>query len=187
MSSFAASDNMTYSIPVASSTTVLTAQLRLICIICSLVFPLGYGGRPALCLTCAVASIPTARRNDPNRRPGPARQPNHQPHRQPNRRGPGNNAAAEPGPEPEALPAPIVLRAGSSRPSTALNLYHNIQFHRLNKDQIHFLLEDQTRISHYNVDRFQMINNENKYLFVAIGFIKYCLRHPLSNRVIQND
>ncbi|KAH9443213.1 hypothetical protein Pst134EB_027564 [Puccinia striiformis f. sp. tritici] len=48
----------------------------------------GYGGRPALCLTCAVASIPTARRNDPNRRPGPARQPNHQPHRQPNRRGP---------------------------------------------------------------------------------------------------
>ncbi|KAI7934036.1 hypothetical protein MJO29_016607, partial [Puccinia striiformis f. sp. tritici] len=99
----------------------------------------------------------------------------------------GNNAAAEPGPEPEALPAPIVLRAGSSRPSTALNSYHNIQFHRLNKDQIHFLLEDQTRISHYNVDRFQMINNENKYLFVAIGFIKYCLRHPLSNRVIQND
>ncbi|KNF05789.1 hypothetical protein PSTG_01186 [Puccinia striiformis f. sp. tritici PST-78] len=103
----------------------------------------------------------------------------------------GNNAAAEPGPEPEALPAPIVLRAGSSRPSTAdtteSNSYQDVQFHRLNKDQIHFLLEDQTRISHYNVDRFQMINNENKYLFVAIGFIKYCLRHPLSNRVIQND
>ncbi|KNE92911.1 hypothetical protein PSTG_13699 [Puccinia striiformis f. sp. tritici PST-78] len=131
----------------------------------------------------------------------------------------GNDAAAEPGPEPEAQPAPMVLDedpagfepshtaddwanrgtsissgssdSGTSRPSTAdttaLNSYHNIQFHLLNEEQVHFLLEDQTRISHYNVDRFQTINNKNKYLFVAIGFINYCLRHPSSNRVIQND
>ncbi|POV96931.1 hypothetical protein PSTT_15353, partial [Puccinia striiformis] len=79
----------------------------------------------------------------------------------------GNDAAAELGPEPEAQPAPM--------------------FHRLNEEQIHFLLEDQTQISHYNVDRFQTISNKNKYLFVAIGFINYCLRHPSSNRVIQND
>ncbi|KAI7941498.1 hypothetical protein MJO29_013572 [Puccinia striiformis f. sp. tritici] len=131
----------------------------------------------------------------------------------------GNDAAAEPGPEPEAQPAPMVLDedpasfepshaandwanhgtsislgssdSGSSRPSTAdttaSNSYHNVQFHRLNEEQIHFLLEDQTRIRHYNVDRFQTISNKNKYLFVAIGFINYCLRHPSSNRVIQND
>ncbi|POV97251.1 hypothetical protein PSTT_15190 [Puccinia striiformis] len=131
----------------------------------------------------------------------------------------GNDAAAEPGPEPEAQPAPMVLDedpagfepshaaddwanrgtsissgssdSGTSRPSTAdttaSNSYHNIQFHLLNEEQVHFLLEDQTRISHYNVDRFQTINNKNKYLFVAIGFINYCLRHPSSNRVIQND
>ncbi|KAH9458563.1 hypothetical protein Pst134EB_010860 [Puccinia striiformis f. sp. tritici] len=131
----------------------------------------------------------------------------------------GNDPAAELGPEPEAQPAPMVLDedpagfepshaandwanrgtsissgssdSGSSRPSTAdttaSNSYHNIQFHRLNEEQIHFLLEDQTQISHYNVDRFQTISNKNKYLFVAIGFINYCLRHPSSNRVIQND
>ncbi|KAI9618620.1 hypothetical protein KEM48_006598 [Puccinia striiformis f. sp. tritici PST-130] len=48
----------------------------------------GNGGRPALRSTRAVANAPVARRNGPNRRPAPARQPNRQASRQPNRRGP---------------------------------------------------------------------------------------------------
>ncbi|KAI9605701.1 hypothetical protein H4Q26_004066 [Puccinia striiformis f. sp. tritici PST-130] len=70
----------------------------------------------------------------------------------------------------------------SSRPSTAdtteSNSYQDVQFHRLNDEQIHLLLGDHTRINRYNVDRFSIINNENKYLFVAIGFINYCLVIP---------
>ncbi|KAH9453741.1 hypothetical protein Pst134EA_024604 [Puccinia striiformis f. sp. tritici] len=114
----------------------------------------------------------------------------------------GNNAVAELEPEAGAEPPALIIldedpagfepshaandwanrgtsiSSGSSRPSTAdttaSNSYHNIQFHRLNKEQIHFLLEDQTQISHYNLDRFQTINNENKYFFHCLSLPAAC-------------
>ncbi|KAI9620639.1 hypothetical protein KEM48_007988 [Puccinia striiformis f. sp. tritici PST-130] len=92
MSSFAASDNIPYSIPSSPSSYLdyprpthsyglrpRVPALR------------GYGGRPALRSTRAVANAPVVQRPGPTRRPAPARQPN----RQPTRRGParGNRRA----------------------------------------------------------------------------------------------
>ncbi|POW20104.1 hypothetical protein PSHT_03877 [Puccinia striiformis] len=304
MSSFAASDDIPYSIPsYPSSDLDYPRPTHSYGLRPRVPAMRGNGGRPALRSTRAVANAPVARRNGPNRRPAPARQPNRQASRQPNRRGParvvetaplfrqpvarmapspnrppsptwadvlrnpapnqnsplfrpvvpntppglrmvmdlpepevppfvlgqaalddifmylqGNDAVADP--EPEVPPVPIVPDAEpagfepsqtaihwadhrhtsissdhsdskSSRPSTAdtteSNSYQDVQFHRLNDEQIHLLLGDHTRINRYNVDRFSIINNENKYLFVAIGFINYCLRHPSSNWVIQRD
>ncbi|KAI9613700.1 hypothetical protein KEM48_003699 [Puccinia striiformis f. sp. tritici PST-130] len=353
MSSFAASDDIPYSIPsYPSSDLDYPRPTHSYGLRPRVPAMRGNGGRPALRSTRAVANAPVARRNGPNRRPAPARQPNRQASRQPNRRGPargcrngpvvspargvnsgglrsnrfvltprsnepvfyrtpyqtphrrghhqtpssptwsfvqrrmapspnrppsptwadvlrnpapnqnsplfrpvvpntppglrmvmdlpepevppfvlgqaalddifmylqGNDAVADP--EPEVPPVPIVPDAEpagfepsqtaihwadhrhtsissdhsdskSSRPSTAdtteSNSYQDVQFHRLNDEQIHLLLGDHTRINRYNVDRFSIINNENKYLFVAIGFINYCLRHPSANWVIQRD
>ncbi|KAI9629879.1 hypothetical protein KEM48_012514 [Puccinia striiformis f. sp. tritici PST-130] len=87
----------------------------------------------------------------------------------------GNNAVAELEPEAGAEPPALIILdedPAGFEPSHAANDWAN--FHRLNKEQIHFLLEDQTQISHYNLDRFQTINNENKYFFHCLSLPAAC-------------
>ncbi|POW13871.1 hypothetical protein PSHT_07597 [Puccinia striiformis] len=89
MSSFAASDDIPYSIPsYPSSDLDYPRPTHSYGLRPRVPAMRGNGGRPALRSTRAVANAPVARRNGPNRRPAPARQPNRQASRQPNRRGP---------------------------------------------------------------------------------------------------